>query len=88
MKLADLKRLPVGTRLRCTRNFEGPCDLPREITTMQTNGMFLRGPVSPGGEDKTGWCAFPKRDGFRSDGEKSFTLTRGGVDVSYTVIAE
>lgn len=86
MKLSDLKKLPVGTKLRCVTNFQGPCDLPREIVKMQTNGMHLRGPVSSGGEDITGWCEFPKADGFRDDGD-GFTLTKKGLEVSYKFVS-
>lgn len=85
MKLADLKKLPVGTKLRCVHNFKGPCDLPREVTRMQTNGMYLKGPNEPGGIEKEGWCEFPKAAGFRDDGD-GFTLTRGAVSVSYKFV--
>jgi len=81
MKLADLKRIPVGTRLRLVRSFLGPCDKPREVAKVQSNSIALKqldkalAPLS--------WLTFPKASDFRDDGDGFTVLEDGEIAAQY-----
>jgi hypothetical protein len=62
MKLADLKRIPVGTKLRLVHCLMGPCDKPREVLKVQTNAVVMLTP-----EGKHSWLTLPKASDFRDD---------------------
>lgn len=75
MKLADLKRLSIGTKLRLVHCLMGPVSddkQPREVRRFQSNGMFL---LKPDGRES--WLDFPKASQFRSD-DDGFTIFEDG----------
>lgn len=59
MKLADLKRLPVGTKLRLVHNLIGPCDKKRTVKTVQGQSMCL---LTEDGQES--WMRYPSAKDF------------------------
>jgi hypothetical protein len=76
MKLADLKRLPVGTEMRIVQNVRGSCDKKRKVVRVHSDAMELSGDDVPA--DKTSWLDFPKARQFRDDGDGFTILTTNG----------
>jgi hypothetical protein len=66
--VADLKRIPVGTRLRLVRSLMGPTDKPRVVAKVQTNAIAFRTE-----KDSLSWLTIPKA--------KDFELTENGFRV-------
>lgn len=64
--LADIKRLPVGTELYCTRNHSGECRLYRKIEKVQGNSFAFSGDGVESG--KRSWTWFPKASLVECDG--------------------
>lgn len=84
MKLADLKRIAVGTRLRLVYCLFGP--VPdhkqfREVSKVQSNGIYFR---KSDGQDS--WLAFPKASEFRDNGDGFTVLEDGEVAAQYEFI--
>jgi hypothetical protein len=74
VKLADLKRIPVGTRLRVVRSLMGPCDKLRVVHAVKSNAIQFTGDgIKPG---EVSWLYFPKASEFRDDGD-GFTVLEG-----------
>lgn len=76
MKLADLKKLAVGTKLRVVHNLLGPCDKARVVARVQSNAVTFTGDGIKVGE--VSWLYFPKARDFRDDGD-GFTVLADGV---------
>lgn len=72
MKLADLKRIPVGTKLRLVHCLLGPCDKQRTVSAVHSNAIEFHGPdVKPraDGQPGTSWLYFPKARDFKPVGD-------------------
>ena len=72
MKLADLKRIPVGTRFRQVASLMGPCDNARVVAAVHTNAIEFTGDgIKPGpdGKPRTSWLYFPKASLFAPEGD-------------------
>ena len=76
MKLADLKRLPVGTELRLVQNVKGSCDKKRKVVKVHSDAIEVTGEDVPAG--KTSWVDIPKAKQFRDDGDGFTILTTNG----------
>lgn len=66
MKLADLKRLPVGTRLRNVESLLGPTPEDKQlriVAKVQSNAIAFSRP----GETRLSWLHFPKASLFESE---------------------
>jgi hypothetical protein len=74
MKLADLKRIPIGTKLRLIRCLVGatPGNNLRVVEKVQSNGVWFRRPEEPEKKELT-WLDFPKASDFQAD-EDGFTV--------------
>ena len=81
MKLADLKRIPVGTKLRLVHCLMGPCDKPREVLKVQTNAVVMLTP-----EGKHSWLTLPKASDFRDDEDGFSILESGEVAAQYKFV--
>jgi hypothetical protein len=57
--LAELKRIPVGTRLRLVRTLMGPTDKPRVVAKVQANAIAFRTE-----DDRLSWLNLPKAKDF------------------------
>ena len=81
MRLADLKRIKVGTKLRLVHCLLGPCDWPREVTEVLSTGIWMkRLDENP---DSVSWLSYPKAKDFRDDGD-GFSIMEGDeVAVQY-----
>ncbi len=62
MKLADVKRLPLGTQLRLVDCMLGPCDKLRTLKIKQSNAMAFEPAEKPG---SLSWLYFPKASNFQ-----------------------
>lgn len=72
MKLADLKRIAIGTKLRVVHCLLGPVAEDkqlREVAKVQSNAIGFKRP----GKDELSWLWFPTADRFRDDGD-GFTI--------------
>lgn len=66
MKLADLKRIAIGTKLRNVHSLMGPTPEDkqlREVAKVQSNGIGFKRPD----KDELSWLYFPKAAHFRDD---------------------
>lgn len=81
MKLADLKRLPIGTRLIQVHNLMGPCHKGRTLKKVQSNALLFEPDDKPG---VLSYLHLPKASHFRSD-ENGFSVIEynGEVGASY-----
>ena len=84
-KLADLKRLPLGTKLRLTRSLLGPCNKLREVAKLQTNGMWFKQLDKPG-DERLSWLDFPKAKDFQVTDKGFDILIDGRVEVTYEYV--
>ena len=78
MKLADLKRLPIGTKLRLVNCLMGPVPdgkQSRIVAIVQSNAIALNRPDAP---DRLSWLWFPKAKDFRDDGDGGFSILEEG----------
>ena len=76
MKLADLKRLPVGTEMRLTFSLMGPCDKARKIAKVSTTAIQFTGDGIPDG--RTSYLSFPKAADFKPT-ETGFEIYEGAT---------
>jgi hypothetical protein len=67
MKLADLKRIAVGTELILTHCLLGPRNNKRKVHEVTATGIWFTGPDL--GKGKYSWLGFPKAKEFRDDGD-------------------
>ena len=68
MKLADLKRIPVGTKLLLVHCLMGPVEAdkqPRTVREVRSNALLMDKP----GTERPSWLYFPKAAYFRDDGD-------------------
>jgi hypothetical protein len=76
VKLADLKRIKVGTKLRMLHSLMGPCDKARVVMAVTTvNIQFTGDGIAEG---KHSYLPFPKARDFRADAD-GFTIMEGDV---------
>ena len=59
--LADLKRIPVGTRLRLVHSLLGPIDKARVVEKVQTNAIAFRTE-----DNRVSWLHLPKAKNFEA----------------------
>lgn len=81
MKLADLKRLPVGMKLRIIHSLMGPCNKARVVARVQSNAILFTGDGVKDGDVSYLW--FPKASKFRSDANGFTILEDGKVAAQY-----
>lgn len=76
MKLADLKRLPVGTKLYLTQCLVGKVIPPalREVALVQTKAMAFK----VADKDRLSWLTFPKAKDFQPT-ENGFRIMEGDL---------
>lgn len=74
MKLADLKRIPIGTELKLVNCFMGKCDKKRIVAKVSSNAVMFTGEGIA--EGRVSYLYFPKASEFKSD-EKGFTIFEG-----------
>lgn len=85
-KLADLRRIPVGTELVLVRNLRGPCHEPRRVDQVTTTGIWFqrlddalhKGNARP-------YLEFPKAKDFRATSQGFEILVDGKVGVRYVL---
>lgn len=83
MRLADLKRLPVGTRLLLVHTLLGPEPQPklRVIHAVHSGAIEFTGDgIAPG---RSSWLQFPKARDFRDDGDGFTIFDDGHVAAQY-----
>lgn len=70
-KLADLKRIPVGARLRLVDSLMGPCSKDRVVHAVKSNAIVFTDPNKP---ESRSWFYFPRASEFEatSDGFACF----------------
>jgi len=83
MKLADLKRIKVGTRVNLIASLLGPSDIPRWRTVKKVHSNSIE--FSPDGSmtSRSSWLYFPKAKNFRDDGDGFTILEEGEVAAQY-----
>ncbi len=57
MKLADLKRLPIGTKLRLVESLLGPCDKLRVLAMVRATQLVF---TCPDRDNRFSYLALPK----------------------------
>lgn len=82
--LADLRRIPVGTKLRLVHSPRGPVDQLRTVDEVTTRGIWMQidgNPTATG--NARSWLAFPKAADFRSwgDGFEIRAANNAGGDI-------
>lgn len=82
MKLSDLKRLPVGTKLRLVNCLMGPCDKAGTVVKVQSNAIAFSQDDRPG-ENRVSWLYFPKASDFRDDLDGFTILEDGAIAAQY-----
>jgi len=84
MKHADLKRLPVGTRLTLVNCLMGPCNKPRTLKKITSNALLFEPDDKPG---TISWLYFGKAKDFRAE-ENGFSIIDidGNIAASYRFI--
>ncbi len=62
MKLADLKRLPIGTKLRLVDCLTGPCNKPRVLAMVRATCLVF---TCPDRDGKFSYLTLPSAKNFR-----------------------
>lgn len=81
MKLADLRRLPIGTELRLVECLAGPVPIGsqlRKLKRVQSNALIFTRPEHPD-PHRESYLYLPKAVDFRDDGDGGFTIMEGDV---------
>lgn len=87
LKVSHLKKLPVGFKLRQTHNLFGPCDKLREVSRVQSNGVWFKQLDKPG-ESRESWLQFPTAKDFVAT-EDGFEIREGDtVACKYSYVVE
>lgn len=86
-KLADLRRIPVGTELVLVRNLRGPCHEPRRVDQVTTTGIWFQrlDDAKPREAYARPWLRFPKAKDFRATPDGFEILVKGKVGVRYVL---
>lgn len=86
-KLADLRRIPVGTELVLVRNLRGPCHEPRRVDEVTTTGIWFQrlDDAKPREAYARPWLQFPKAKDFRATPDGFEILVNGKVGVRYVL---
>ncbi len=85
MKLADMKRLPVGTELNLIHTLLGPCSKRRVLSEVKSNAFLFDCPDE--GHGRKSWLYFPKASDFEAT-EKGFKIWEGGTKGDGILAAE
>lgn len=87
--LADLKRLPVGTRLKMVEFYGHPVDFKRIIVEVNSNSLALAGTGTINDKDKqvvNSYLSFPKAKNFLATEDGFAILENGKVALRYVIL--